>query len=92
MNDYNMQWTAQEESNIAAIMSAGMIERLPAIRLYARCSRDMQTALRVAAKEAPTEAELHRREVAKSRMAKARLGKLALVSAATAADQSKVAL
>lgn len=41
-------WTLEEEAAFAKIMGAGHLERLAAIRLYKRCGKDLEKALRIA--------------------------------------------
>lgn len=41
-------WTDEEEAAFSAIMEAGKMERLPAIRLYRRLRGDLKKALRYA--------------------------------------------
>ena len=46
--DTSTTWTQEEEKAFAQLMSAGRLERLPAIRLYRRFKGNLPKALEVA--------------------------------------------
>jgi hypothetical protein len=68
-------WSDTEEHAFAAIMRVGLLERLPAIRLYRRSGNDFLKALKVAKQERPTDAELARRKAQSERIRSRNLGK-----------------
>lgn len=59
-------WTSAEERAFGRIMRAGLLERLPAIRLYRRCESSELKALNIARR--PSDAEIQRRNVQSERM------------------------
>ena len=50
-------WTPEEEAAFAALMNAGGMQRLPAIRMYRRFGCDLEKALRYATGGGTTTAE-----------------------------------
>ena len=63
-------WTPEEESAFAQIMRSGDVERLPAIRFWKRCRKDLGKALRLAKETyALTPAELERNRSSAARLA-----------------------
>lgn len=61
-------WNDFEESAFAAIMNAGLLERLPAIRLYRRCKSDLARALVLAAQGRPSDSDISRRKALADRV------------------------
>lgn len=53
-------WSPAEERDFSQLMTAGHLDRLPAIRLYRRCRADLKRALPIATGEAPTPEQIAR--------------------------------
>lgn len=56
-----MNWTQEQEQAFSQIMAVGLLERLPAIRLYRRSNENPDKALKIALAERPSDAEVKRR-------------------------------
>ena len=56
------RWTEVDERAFAQLMRVAHLERMPAIRLYRRCSSHLEKALAIAMREAPTDNEIVRRK------------------------------
>ncbi len=63
-------WTPEEEAAFAKIMMTGDLERLPAIRLWKRCNKDLGKALPLAEQTyAPAPAQIDRNRTNAARFA-----------------------